>query len=132
MVGRSVNLAMRALFDADPEGSASMAEAYQFFIGRSYDDKRPLQGDVAEARVWSKVRTAKEIWDNMYDVDPQSDGLLGYWKFDTPEDGDVVKDITGHGNDSVAGQAAEMEYLGRGSAAEQGVTLNAGKHEKIK
>lgn len=100
--GESVNLAMRAMYDADPEGNKSLAEAYQFFIGYSYDEKRPLQGDVAEARVWSKVRTAKEIWDNMYDVDPKSDGLLGYWKFDTPEDGDVVKDVTGHGNDGVA------------------------------
>lgn len=100
--GESVNLAMRAMFDADPEGNKALEDAYQFFIGRSYDDLRPLQGEVAEARVWSKVRSRPEIWDNMYDVDPQSDGLLGYWKFDTPEDGSVVKDVTGNGNDGVA------------------------------
>lgn len=100
--GEAVDLAMRAKYDADPEKNSTLKDAYQFFIGLSYDEKRPLQGEVAEARVWSKVRTAKEIWDHMYDVDPASEGLLGYWKFDTPEDGDIIRDMTGHGNDGVA------------------------------
>lgn len=100
--GSEINLAMRAMYDADPVGNASLFDAYQFFIGLSYDEKRPLQGEVAEARVWSVVRTQAEIWEHMYDVDPASEGLLGYWKFDKPEDGDVVRDVTGHGNDGVA------------------------------
>lgn len=100
--GGEINLAMRAMYDADPVGNASLSQAYQFFIGRSYDDNRPLQGEVSEARVWSVVRTQAEIWEHMYDVDPASEGLLGYWKFDKPEDGDVVRDVTGHGNDGVA------------------------------
>ena len=100
--GGEINLAMRAMYDADPEANASLFDAYQFFIGLSYDEKRPLQGEVAEARVWSVVRTQEEIWEHMYDVDPASEGLLGYWKFDKPEDGDVVRDATGHGNDGVA------------------------------
>lgn len=100
--GGEINLAMRAMYDADPVGNASLFDAYQFFIGLSYDEKRPLQGEVAEARVWSVVRTQEEIWEHMYDVDPASEGLLGYWKFDKPEDGDVVRDATGHGNDGVA------------------------------
>ena len=100
--GGEINLAMRAMYDADPEANASLCDAYQVFIGLSYDEKRPLQGEVAEARVWSVVRTQEEIWEHMYDVDPASEGLLGYWKFDKPEDGDVVRDATGHGNDGVA------------------------------
>lgn len=100
--GGVINLAMRAMYDADPVGNASLFDAYQFFIGRSYDDNRPLQGEVSEARVWSVVRTQAEIWEHMYDVDPASEGLLGYWKFDKPEEGDVVRDVTGHGNDGVA------------------------------
>ena len=100
--GDEINLAMRALYDADPTGNASLGDAYQFFIGRSYDDNRPLQGEVAEARVWSVVRTQQEIWDHMYDVDPTSEGLLGYWKFDQAGDGSIVRDVTGHGNDGVA------------------------------
>ncbi len=56
-----------------------------FFIGRSFnDDKRQLCGNIAEVRIWSVARTQQEIWDNMYSVDPQTEGLAAYWKFDTP------------------------------------------------
>ena len=52
-------------------------------------------------RVWSVARSEQEIWDNMYDVDPKTPGLIGYWKFDEGE-GNVIKDWTGNGNDAVA------------------------------
>lgn len=96
-----INLAMRALYDADPENNKKMKEAYQFFIGRSYDDGRQLNGDIAEVRVWNVARTQEEIWTSMYDVDPATPGLIGYWKFDEGE-GDTVHDLTGNGNDAVA------------------------------
>lgn len=76
-----INLAMRALYDADPETNKKLKEAYQFFIGRSYDDNRQLNGDIAEVRVWNVARTEEEIWTNMYEVDPATPGLIGYWKF---------------------------------------------------
>ena len=47
------------------------------------------------------ARTEQEIWENMYDVDPQTPGLIGYWKFDEGE-GNVIHDWTGNGNDGVA------------------------------
>lgn len=73
-----------------------------FFIGRSFnDDMRQLNGNIAEARVWSVARTQKEIWDNMYDIAPQSSGLVAYWKFDEGE-GNISIDLTGNGNDAVA------------------------------
>ena len=46
-------------------------------------------------------RSEQEIWENMYDVDPQTPGLIGYWKFDEGE-GNVIRDWTGNGNDGVA------------------------------
>ena len=52
-----ITLAMQAL---------GMEEAYRFCIGWSYNDFRPLQGKIAEARVWRVARTQQEIWDNMY------------------------------------------------------------------
>ena len=52
-------------------------------------------------RVWSVARTADEIWENMYDVDPHTTGLIGYWKFDEGQ-GNVIRDWTGNGNDGVA------------------------------
>jgi hypothetical protein len=72
-----------------------------FYIGRSFNDNaRTLDGNIAEARIWSVARTQQEIWDNMYNVDPASPGLAAYWKFDTP--GDIVADVTGNGNDAIA------------------------------
>lgn len=51
-----------------------------------------------EARLWNVVRTETQLKNNMESVDPQSDGLLGYWKMDEGS-GCVFKDATGHGND---------------------------------
>lgn len=81
-----ITLAMRAL---------GMPEAYQFFIGKSYNDFRPLQGKIAEARVWRVARTGDEIWKNMYRIENPKDqkDLIGYWKFNDGE-GNVVKDYS--------------------------------------
>lgn len=85
-----ITLAMRAL---------GMPEAYQFFIGKSYNDFRPLQGKIAEARVWRDARTGDEIWKNMYRIENPKDqkDLIGYWKFNDGE-GNVVKDYSWVGN----------------------------------
>ena len=112
-----INLAMRALYDlwnsaseadkpqyeTDDTGYNKLGDAYQFFIGKSYDDYRPLNGKIAEARVWSVARTPEQIWENMYEItDPESDPtLLGYWKFNEGA-GNTVKDYSMYGNDGVA------------------------------
>ena len=86
----SITLAMRAL---------GMPEAYQFFIGKSYNDHRPLQGKIAEARVWRTARTQEEIWKNMYRIEnpKEQKDLIGYWKFDDGE-GNTIKDYSWVGN----------------------------------
>ena len=86
----SITLAMRAL---------GMPEAYQFFIGKSYNDHRPLQGKIAEARVWRTARTQEEIWKNMYRIEnpKEQKDLIGYWKFDDGE-GNTVRDYSWVGN----------------------------------
>ena len=101
------NLAGRAFYDLylqDPETYKDYKDwgnFRQFFLGKSYDDSRQLNGDITEVRVWNVARNEQEIWDNMYDVDPQTPGLIGYWKFDEGA-GNVIKDWTGNGNDAVA------------------------------
>lgn len=101
------NLAGRAFYDLylqDPETYKDYKDwgnFRQFFLGKSYDDSRQLNGDITEVRVWNVARNELEIWDNMYDVDPQTPGLIGYWKFDEGA-GNVIKDWTGNGNDAVA------------------------------
>lgn len=111
-----INLAMRAFFDlwnketnqAQKDkyaelGYDKMVDARQFFIGYSYDDYRPLNGKIAEARVWSVARTPDQIWDNMYEIqNPEQDPtLLGYWKFDEGQ-GNTIKDYSQYGNNGVA------------------------------
>lgn len=105
-----INLAMRALYDRyvkDPspenEKYSTMNEAYQFFIAKSYDAYRPLNGKIAEARVWSVARTEQEIRDNMYKIeDPESHGeLIGYWKFNDGS-GNIIRDYSRYHNDGVA------------------------------
>lgn len=110
-----INLAMRALFNRwetaaeadkkqyEDKGYDKLGEAYQFFIGRSYDDDRPLNGKIAEARVWSVARTPEQIWECMYDVENPADDptLLGYWKFNDAK-GNTIKDYSRYGNNGVA------------------------------
>lgn len=106
-----INLAMRALYDyylnnptEDNEKKyGGFVDAYQFFIGKSYDEKRPLNGKIAEARVWSVARTPEQIWENMYNVENPADDptLLGYWKFNEGS-GNTVRDYSMYGNDGVA------------------------------
>ena len=78
-----------------------------FYIGASYGGGRPLYGYVAEVRVWTRALSQSEIANNMNYVDPQSEGLLAYWRMNAYEPreggGNIVKDETGHGHDAVGG-----------------------------
>lgn len=72
-----------------------------FYIGKSYDNNRWWPGEMSEVRIWNKVRTKDEIANNAYYVDPASEGLVAYWKFDEGA-GSLVKDYTANGNDATA------------------------------
>jgi len=72
-----------------------------FCIGRSYSDDRYLAGDFSECRIWNVVRTAEEIEANPYYVDPDSEGLVAYWKFND-DSTFAVEDYSGNNNHAVA------------------------------
>ena len=74
-----------------------------FHIGYSYELKRQLPGEIAEVRVWNRVLTADEIAapDHFYTVDPASENLVAYWKFNDGA-GNVVRDWSPYGNDATA------------------------------
>lgn len=72
--------------------------SYNCYVGRSYDDSRWLPGDIAELRIWGKQRTAEEIAQNAYYVNPKSEGLIAYWKFNEGS-GSAIHDFTENGND---------------------------------
>ena len=53
-----------------------------FFIAYAYDydGSRTWRGKMSECRVWSVARTANGLKNNKLSVDPNSEGLFGYWK----------------------------------------------------
>ena len=56
---------------------------------------------MGEVRLWNKALTSEEIAseNHFYKIDPASDGLVAYWKFDDNMKGKIVKDYTGNGFD---------------------------------
>lgn len=85
-------------------GAAHSDESYGnprcFWIGYSYASNRYLDGKICEARIWNKTLTADEINEpnHFYGVNPLSEGLVAYWKFDEGT-GNIVKDYSVNGND---------------------------------
>lgn len=69
-----------------------------FWIGYSYNDDRFFDGDIAEARIWNIALTEEQINEpnHFFVVDPASDGLISYWKFDEGT-GNVIKDYSSSG-----------------------------------
>lgn len=53
------------------------------YIGKSYSNNRYLKGCVSEVRVWNRILSDSEIAnaDQAYNVSPESEGLVSYWKF---------------------------------------------------
>lgn len=81
-----------------------------FYLGASYGGGRPLNGYLAEVRVWTRALSQSEIANNMNYVDPTTAGLLAYWRMNAWEPngsgGNIVRDETGHGYDAVGGSSA--------------------------
>lgn len=48
-----------------------------FYVGKSYDDNRYIEGTISECRVWNRVLTAEEIQgkDHFYVVAPKKSGI---------------------------------------------------------
>lgn len=71
-----------------------------FWIGYSYKDDRYFDGVISEVRIWNRALTAEEIQDtnHFYTVEPESEGLIAYWKFNEGS-GTIVKDYSVSGYD---------------------------------
>ncbi len=71
-----------------------------FWIGYSYSGDRYFDGDISEVRIWNRTLTKEEITAplHFYTVDPNSEGLISYWKFDE-EAGNIIKDYSPSGYD---------------------------------
>jgi hypothetical protein len=93
------------LYGRSPDGQHPGVDAY---IGYAYNDARFLPGEISEVRIWSVQRTAEQIAKNPYYVDPASEDLVAYWKFNEGT-GNVIRDMTGHGTD-LTGVAANGKF----------------------
>lgn len=85
--------------DSKASGTVSLED--NCFVGKAWNDSRWLDGEISELRIWSVQRSAEELAANFYEVDPASEGLVAYWKFNEGQ-GKVVKDYSGNGNDITA------------------------------
>lgn len=89
-----------------------------FYLGASYGRGRTLDGYIAETRVWTRALSQSEIANNMNYVDPESPGLLAYWRMNAWEQNtdsehsgnNVVRDLTGNGHDAY-GDASSPQMI---------------------
>ena len=72
-----------------------------FWVGYSYDESRTFNGRLSEVRIWNKALSSDEINspNHFYYVDPSSEGLVAYWKFNEESGAMTIKDWSQYGND---------------------------------
>lgn len=89
-------------------GPVNLYDGGDFHFGFSYNG-RFLDGFISEARIWTRPLSQVEIQENMCYVQPDSEGLLAYWRFN---DGDpkTAKDFTGHGYDAQIKTGNTLEW----------------------
>lgn len=84
----------------DGELGAAADFAFSFFeIGMSwagYTSSQRTEGRIAEVKLWNRALVSSEIQMGMCAIDPNSDGLIGYWKMDEGE-GHIFNDSSPSG-----------------------------------
>jgi len=96
--------------DGEVEGQISSAGKLPIDLGWDWEGgftianscgSRTMNGYISEARIWQRELSPVELKNNQCYVDPASEGLIAYWRFNGAT-GNVVTDLTGHGYDAVA------------------------------
>lgn len=78
-----------------------------FYIGKSWSEGRGIVAHFSELRLWNVARTAEQIKDNMYEVNPTESGLYAYWKMNEVKD-NKIPDASGNDRDLILyGQASK-------------------------
>ena len=60
-----------------------------FYIGKSWSEGRGIVARFSELRLWNVARTAEQIKDGMYEVNPTENGLYAYWKMNEVTDNKI-------------------------------------------
>ncbi len=83
------------------------AEGAVLSLGASVYDDIYFAGMLDEVRIWDHAREFEEIQADMHDrIDPLSEGLAGYWRFDE-DGGNITFDATAGNNDGLLNGAPE-------------------------
>ena len=83
--------------------SGSVTLTGDCYVGKSWNDERYIPGEISELRVWSVARTADEIANNIYGVNPESEGLVAYWKFNEGVGSSIADHANGTNLSAVGG-----------------------------
>ncbi len=87
-----------------------------FWVGYSYHEDRYLDGMISEVRIWDRVLAPAEFKEpgHFYSVDPNSNGLVAYWKFDDGGTGTgygTIKDHSPLGNDLATEKPVDWQFV---------------------
>lgn len=99
--GRMFTMYVDGVKEAYEDGDGLPVTFQRFGLGMTWTSYRAGQyfpGRIAEVRVWDRALSAAALQDGLCGVDPQSEGLVAYWKMNEGE-GHIFKDATGHGYD---------------------------------
>lgn len=99
--GSTFRMYVDGVEDAQTGGSGKATPFQRFELGMSWGGYRSSQffsGRLCEVRVWDRALSANEIATGIAGVNPQSNGLVAYWKMNESE-GHIFHDATGHGYD---------------------------------
>lgn len=94
-----VNGELDTSISATIEGGGLDFQRYEMGMSwGNYNRRQFFAHRFCELRIWDRPLTATEIKQGLAAVDPQSNGLKAYWKFDEGE-GHIFHDATGNGFD---------------------------------
>ncbi len=77
--------------------------------GNSHPFTQRFLGRIAEVRIWDRALSTNELQLGICGVDPQSSGLVAYWKMNEGEDATVFQDASGNGFDIDWAKAYQMD-----------------------
>lgn len=99
--GSTISMYVNGVLDTSVGASISGINFKRYEMGMSYQGYNSQQffsHRFCELRIWDRALSPSEIVGGMCGVDPQSDGLKAYWKFNEGT-GHVFTDATGNGRD---------------------------------
>lgn len=78
-----------------PRGTIDFTDTYDggFLLGSTGS----MDGYMSEVRVWNRALSSAELSDGICYVNPQSEGLIAWWRMNAVQEDGSLKDQTGHG-----------------------------------